>query len=222
MGRLFPLGIFTTLVKNKNPMKRSPIEVFSEWAELDKDFGMEENHKASVAHMLSYTLKELNSFSFIDAGCGNGWVVRQLSKNPNCQEAIGVDGSEKMIAKAKSIDPELKFYCANLMDWTPEKKVNLVHSMEVFYYLKDPQQLLSQIHNSWLKKGGRLIIGLDFYKENTVSHNWPEQCGITIMKLFSQSQWEVFFKKAGFQLVESWRFGSKENWEGTLIVTGIK
>ena len=29
-------------------MKRNPIEVFSEWADLDKDFGMEQNHKEAV------------------------------------------------------------------------------------------------------------------------------------------------------------------------------
>ena len=28
--------------------KRNPIEVFSEWADLDKDYGMEKNHSASV------------------------------------------------------------------------------------------------------------------------------------------------------------------------------
>ena len=33
-------------------MKRNPIEIFSEWADLDKDFGMEKNHKASVDEML--------------------------------------------------------------------------------------------------------------------------------------------------------------------------
>ena len=34
-------------------MKRNPIEIFSEWADLDKDFGMEKNHKASVDEMLA-------------------------------------------------------------------------------------------------------------------------------------------------------------------------
>ena len=29
-------------------MKRSPIEVFSELADLNKDYGMEKNHKESV------------------------------------------------------------------------------------------------------------------------------------------------------------------------------
>ena len=49
-------------------MKRNPIDVFSEWADLDKDFGMEENHRESVDNMLSFALKEQKPFTFIDAG----------------------------------------------------------------------------------------------------------------------------------------------------------
>jgi hypothetical protein len=77
MGVLNPLGNFLILAGFKTiDMKRSPIEVFSEWADLDKDYGMEKNHKESVENMLSFATKQQKPFSFIDAGCGNGWVVR--------------------------------------------------------------------------------------------------------------------------------------------------
>ena len=51
-------------------MKRSPIEVFSEWADLDKDYGMEKNHKESVENMLSFATKQQKPFSFIPFGAG--------------------------------------------------------------------------------------------------------------------------------------------------------
>ena len=38
-------------------MKRSPIEIFSEWVTLGKADGMEENHKSSVLNMLDFALK---------------------------------------------------------------------------------------------------------------------------------------------------------------------
>ena len=63
-------------------MKRDPIDIFDEWADLDKDFGMEKNHKSSVKEMLAYVLDKKTPYSFIDAGCGNGWVVRSVEKNP--------------------------------------------------------------------------------------------------------------------------------------------
>ena len=103
-------------------MKRDPIEVFSEWADLDKDYGMEKNHESSVQNMLDFAIKDKLPFSFIDAGCGNGWVVRKVSKISNCTQAVGIDGSEKMILKARKIDPKLNYYCADIMSWAPKKK----------------------------------------------------------------------------------------------------
>ena len=203
-------------------MKKNAIEVFGEWADLDKDFGMEKNHKDSVINMINYSIKNLNHFTFIDAGCGNGWVIRKISENKKCEKAIGVDGSKKMIAKAKKILPRHEYHCADLMTWRPQEKVNIVHSMEVIYYVEDPKKLINDIFNFWLKPNGRLIIGIDFYFENKISHSWPESCGIKDMKLFSEKDWINFFKSAGYNDIKSWRYGEKEDWKGTLVVTGIK
>ena len=203
-------------------MKKNAIEVFGEWADLGKDFGMEKNHKDSVINMINYSIKNLNHFTFIDAGCGNGWVIRKVSENKKCEKAIGVDGSKKMIAKAKKILPRHEYHCADLMTWRPQEKVNIVHSMEVIYYVEDPKKLINDIFNFWLKPNGRLIIGIDFYFENKISHSWPESCGIKDMKLFSEKDWKNFFKSAGYNDIKSWRYGEKEDWKGTLIVTGIK
>ena len=203
-------------------MKRYPIEVFSEWADQNKDFGMEQNHRQSVENMLAFALNQKNTFSFIDAGCGNGWVVRKVIKNPLCINAVGIDGSNKMIEKAKKIDPSGSYLCADLMSYYPENTVDLVHSMEVFYYLESPKKLIKQIFDSWLNKNGRLIIGIDFYFENTISHNWSETCGIKNMKLHREIEWLEFFNAAGFHSINSWHYGRKDGWAGTLIITGLK
>ena len=42
------------------------------------------------------------------------------------------------------------------------------------------------------------------------------------MKLFSENEWLDFFKVVGFQSINSWRFGEKDSWGGTLIITGLK
>tara|TARA_B110000008_G_scaffold69673_2_gene70620 strand:- start:299 stop:910 length:612 start_codon:yes stop_codon:yes gene_type:complete len=203
-------------------MRRTPIEVFSDWAENGKDVGMENGHEASVNHMLDYATKTIQNYSFIDAGCGNGWVVRNVSKLPQCSKAIGIDGSLKMIKKAKKLDEFNDYICEDLIKWVPKNKVDLVLSMEVFYYFVNPNKLINHIYSNWLKTDSRLIIGIDYYSENTVSHSWPNDTGISIMKLFSENKWEQFFKKAGFKSVNSWKFGQKKDWTGTLIITGIK
>ena len=203
-------------------MKKTPIELFSEWAKSGRDIVMQSGHKKSVENMLRFATKDLKQFSFIDAGCGNGWVVRDVSKSVKCINATGVDGSLEMIMKAKGVDRNNSYFCRDLLDWNPRGKVDLVHSMEVLYYFKNPLKLIKHIHNNWLKKKSRLIVGMDFYSENIASHSWPDKTGVSIMELLSENTWIEYFKESGFKNVESWRIGKSENWEGTLVVTGNK
>jgi len=200
-----------------------PIDVFSDWANDGRDERMAEGHANSVKAMLDVALKgQINPFTFIDAGCGNGWVVRMMGQHSLCESAIGVDGSESMIEKARVIDFKNTYHCNDLIDWIPKEKVDLVHSMEVFYYVVDPISLIKRVVDNWLKPAGKLIIGVDFYKENEVSKSWPNDCGISIMSRLSELEWIQGFKNAGLQNIASWREGVKDNWAGTLIITGQK
>ncbi len=202
--------------------KRSPVEVFSEWAEIGKDEGMAKGHLSAVTQMLERALPTEESFSFLDAGCGNGWVVRLVSEIERCTHASGVDGSERMIEKARATDPGGSYFCSDLLEWVPSSTFDVVHSMEVFYYFEKPLDLLSHIHDSWLAPGGLLVMGADFYIENTVSHDWPEKTQINTMTLLSEGEWIALFEKAGFTKIKSRRIDPKEGWTGTLCVTGRK
>lgn len=201
-----------------------PIELFNNWALAGKDMGMEEGHGPSVAAMLDFAMRkrvELGTpFSFIDAGCGNGWVVRRIQEHPLCEYAQGVDGSRDMIEKALRLDPKGNYVKSDLIEWVPEMKVDLVHSMEVFYYFPDPVELIERVMDYWLKPGGRLIMGIDHYQENKPSLDWAEEYGTTFTTL-SESEWKAGFVCAGFSQVKTWRVGKKENWAGTLVVTGV-
>ena len=199
----------------------TPINVFSDWAQNGKDEGMERHHNESVMNMIDFACSGLSEYSFIDAGCGNGWVVRYISKDAKCNNAIGVDGSSNMINKAKRLDDKNKYFCEDLLKWIPQSKVDIVLSMEVFYYFESPGLLIEHINNNWIKSGGRLIMGVDYYQENISSHSWQKDCGISIMKLHSEKEWKVFFENAGLKDVTSWRYGQDKEWGGTLIVTGI-
>ncbi len=200
----------------------SPIKVFSDWVISGKDEGMEKNHSPSVKNMIEKSTTGLDNYNFIDAGCGNGWVVRNVSKDSKCNSAVGVDGSADMIEKAKRLDPNNQYYCKDLLEWAPKKRVELVHSMEVFYYFENPNLLIDHIYNNWICKGGKLIMGIDHYTENEPSRGWQQETSITIMKLLPQNTWLEFFKNSGFNNVESWYYGKDGDWNGTLIVTGVK
>ena len=203
-------------------MKKNPIEIFSEWVINGKDDGMEKNHLESVKNMLDFVLKDLKNFSFIDAGCGTGWVVRMVSQIEYCLNTSGIDGSSNMIEKAQSLDSINKYDCADLLTWKPNSKKDIVHSMEVLYYFKDPLIVLKNFYNNWLNNDGRLIIGIDFYKENLTCHNWPEKTNVSIMNLLSTAQWIEMFKECGYKKVKSWTVGKSKHWGGTLVITGTK
>jgi len=202
-------------------MKQSPIEVFNNWAEIGKDEGMADGHRSAVLQMLELSLPK-RPFSFLDAGCGNGWVVRLVKSMEDCLLSEGIDGSVKMLEKARETDRLNTYYREDLTKWSPNKKYDVIHSMEVFYYLEKPEELLAKIHDNWLGTNGRLVMGIDFYRENTVSHDWPEKCGINLMRLFSEKDWIQMFKKAGFEEVSARRLDAKEGWAGTLCVIGQK
>ena len=57
-----------------------------------------------------------SDFSFIDIGCGNGWVVQKMNSNMNCIKSVGIDGAENMIKKA---DPNSEYsqYDIEKMDY---------------------------------------------------------------------------------------------------------
>ena len=159
-------------------MKRAATTVFGEWAALGKDEKMAHGHESAVKNMLEAVLKNHNAYSFIDAGCGNGWVVRMVKQHKECNAALGVDGAKKMVEKAQRIDPSGTYLHADLMTWIPDEKGDVVHAMEVVYYLNNPKAFIKNVYDNWLNKNGQLVIGIDFYGENTVSHSWPDDCGI--------------------------------------------
>ena len=200
-------------------------EVFNQWAQVGKDKGMEQNHAKSVEDMLNFALRERYSiekkFNFLDLGCGNGWVVQRIAKEQLCYESVGIDGADQMIKNAKKKDPVSEYILTDINSYQPKKKFDLIHSMEVLYYLSDPKRIIKNIYNSWMQINGRLIIGIDLYFENQESHTWEDRVG-TEMKMFKESEWISFFELAGFKEIKSWRSNKYADWAGTLVVTGKK
>ena len=203
-------------------MIRKATDIFSEWASIGKDEGMQRNHWNAVKKMFQILNKEqFQPFSFIDAGCGNGWAVREMLKNPLCLNAVGVDGAIEMIERAKKTDPNGNYIYKDLMKWEPKAIVDIVHSMEVIYYFNDPKKLILHMKDKWLKPNGKLIIGLDFYKENTDCHTWPKKLN-TKMTLLSIKEWTRILKNCGLGDIKNYQTNSSDSFEGTLILYAKK
>ena len=204
---------------------RIATEVFGEWAEKGKDIGMEKGHALAVEDMISFATQERinlkRNFSFLDLGCGNGWVVRMLENNQLCVRSVGIDGAKQMIQKASEGTSRSEFLLENIDTYSSPDKFDLIHSMEVLYYLENPALTVKKIAYSWLNEGGRLIAGIDLYFENQESHSWEEKVG-TKMMMLKEAEWIEIFSSAGLKDVKSWRSNQSQTWAGTLVLTGKK
>ena len=204
---------------------RKATDVFGEWAEKGKDIGMEKGHATAVDEMVNFALRERKkigkNFSFLDLGCGNGWVVRNVSNDSLCNRAVGIDGAKQMIANAESRGGGAEYIFANINSFSSLEKYDVIHSMEVLYYLEDPSNIVRKISESWLNDDGRLIVGLDHYYENKDSHSWEEDVG-TPMLMLKAKEWVRIFEMAGLEGVESWYANKHADWPGTLVITGKK
>ena len=199
--------------------KKAATEVFSQWALIGKDEGMERGHAASVKAMLELALPKVKSdFSAIDLGCGNGWVVRLLSEM-GASHVEGVDGAIEMIKKAQQKDSEHKYSHGMLPEWSPGRRFDLVHTMEFLYYLDDPIEMISTIHDEWLNDGGIFVAGVDHYLEHEESLTWPEHVGVH-MTTMSIIEWKDAVESAGFTGVEIHQVAAKEGFPGTLVMLG--
>jgi len=198
------------------------ISLFSNWAETGKDEGMEKGHANSVAFMFNRLNPYFkNPFTVLDVGCGNGWVVRKFKGIDNCQISVGIDGAEKMIIKAQSIDSINDYICADILNWAPSHLFNIIHSMEVLYYLENPSELINTIYSEWLNQTGCFIFGIDHYTENLASINWPSECGVN-MNTQPIDYWLTIMEKAGFKNIQNWQYGATDAWMGTLVIMGEK
>ena len=198
---------------------RLATDIFSEWAEQGRDIGMEKGHSASVSEMLESAIPHLpQPFSAIDIGCGNGWVVRKLA-TLGARRVEGVDGASEMIANARAIDPSGTYHEEKLPEWTPENRFDLVHTMEFLYYLKNPQEMLTKIHDEWLEDGGWLVAGVDHYLEHEASLDWPNTLNVH-MTTMSIDEWKTLMEKAGFRNIKIWQAAATDNFSGTLAMLG--
>ena len=201
-------------------MQNKATDLFSSWAKKGKDEGMAEAHSPAVNKILDRILVGRESdFNFIDAGCGNGWVVRKVNSSPLCKKACGVDGAQSMIENARAIDPAGEYHLADLLTWNPKNKAEIIFSMEVFYYFENPYILTKHIVDNWMTDGGTLIIGLDHYIGNPDSYSWSEDLNVH-MTLKDEQDWIQIFKNAGLSNCESFKVNVSDKFAGTLVIKG--
>ena len=75
---------------------------FDDWAAEGRGEKMEHGHGDVVEQVIGQ-LDIRPGFQILDLGCGNGWATRLLAKTHAGVQAIGVDASKAMVAKAEEL-----------------------------------------------------------------------------------------------------------------------
>ncbi|MBS1268054.1 MAG: tRNA (mo5U34)-methyltransferase [Nitrosopumilus sp.] len=201
-------------------------KTFDEWAQNGRAELMEKEHGKNVSKFLQ-SISFDRSFTFLDVGCGNGWVVRKISNEDYCKKSIGIDKSKKMIIQSekKKTNNKESFFHTDIESWKYTEKFDFIFSMESLYYAESIETALKKIFKL-LKPGGQFFCGTDFYTDNKATTKWAKMMKIQ-MHLHSKKEWREFFQNIGFKVstkhikdlknTKKW----KREW-GTLFITGVK
>ena len=201
-------------------------KTFDKWAQNGRAELMEVEHGKNVSKFLQ-TISFDKPFTFLDVGCGNGWVVRKIAKEKNCKKSIGIDKSKKMIIEAKkkkSLENE-EYIHTDIESLEYRKKFDYIFSMESLYYADSIEMALEKIFKK-LKPSGQFFCGTDFYTDNKATARWASIMKIQ-MHLHSKKEWKKFFQNTGFS-VKTKHIKDLKNtkkWKreyGTLFITGTK
>ena len=199
---------------------------FDEWAMNGKAESMEKGHGVNVLKFLK-KISFNKPFSFLDVGCGNGWVIRYIANISTCKKAVGIDKSKKMIIQAnkKIKNNKESFLYADIEERKYTGKFDFVFAMESIYYADSIEEAIKKIYKL-LKPGGQFFCGTDFYTDNKATAKWANMMKIQ-MHLHSKKEWKEFFKNAGFitQTKQIKDLKGNEKWKkefGTLFIIGTK
>ncbi len=187
-------------------MTNPAADVFDQWAREGKDAGMEEGHSDVVAQVME-TMNIRPGDQILDLGCGNGWATRLLAPVSPGAQAIGIDASAEMIARAEelhsfTIRARYEQSAFEELDF-PDGKFQHVFSMEALYYSSDPAKVIGEIHRL-LSEGGIADIIIDCYEERPATHHWGGPLRLTL-QILSEPAWGELFTDAGFTKVETSR-----------------
>ncbi len=205
-------------------------QAFDSWAKDDRADGMENEHWPFVKQ--AFDLIPNNSGDYLEIGVGTGYAIRYMANHQFSRgRCFGLDISSEMAGLAKQRCQEFKNISIEhadflARDFSDLQKFSLIFSMEVFYYFPDIQKGLDKA-SSLLQPGGQLWVLLDYYKENKITHDWPEKYQIPI-RSWSMADYRNGFIDAGFSKVEQRQFIDAQNNIsnpsdfGTLCTFGIK
>ena len=120
-------------------------------------------------HVERYALlRQYASGYVLDIACGCGYGSYLLATNPDVEHVTGVDADAEAITHAQSHFKTARttFFRAGMEDFTSEKKVDLVVSVETIEHLKD-----ISVFNAFLQRNGVPRFIVTYPSKKTTHYN---------------------------------------------------
>jgi SAM-dependent methyltransferase len=180
-------------------------EEFNRWAAAGRGERMARGHRPATEQAVEL-LGIGPAHRVLDLGCGIGWAVRLMAERCAEGEAVGIDISDEMIARARASEnpPNVRFEVASAERLPFEDAAfDRVLSVESLYYYDDVEAALREVARV-TGRGGRLAVLVDYYAENVESHRWAAEIAVP-MRLLSAQDYMDLLRGAGFGKVEARR-----------------
>lgn len=183
--------------------QRTAQEVFQEWGQDHRAEDMEDGHWPTVRQ--AFALIADSPGDYLEVGVGSGYGLAHMADKQFAEgRCLGLDISTAMADRARTRTRGLTNVAVeegDFLDWDPsdERRFTLIFSMEVFYYFSNIAKGLRHAFDL-LTPGGQLWVLVNYYRENSISHDWPRQLD-TPMQLWSMDDYRAGFESAGFETV---------------------
>lgn len=173
---------------------------FDQWAIAGRDRGMEDRHWHTAKHALAEMPVESGQ-SVLDLGTGSGYALRALNDTTGLERGIGIDAAPQMVRNARTYtDADSIEFIQGAFEELPlgSDAVDHAFSMEAFYYARDPDTVLDELHRV-IKPGGTFYCGVNFFEESEETHRWQDRFDIEMI-LWDRQAYREAFRRAGFEV----------------------
>ena len=111
-----------------------------------------EDHPAALA------MVDWNGKTVLDVGCGTGMLVRGIAAG-GAARVIGLDYADPAIQEAKTIayPANVEFVNADIMNWTPPMRFDVIVTLGTMEHLDEPAQFLRRM-TEFLVDDGTIVI----------------------------------------------------------------
>jgi trans-aconitate 2-methyltransferase len=100
----------------------------------------------------------------VDLGCGPGNSTLVLRERWPDADVLGIDNSREMIEKARAAGPDGRWQLADIREWRPEEKCDVLFSGATLQWIPDHKQLMPRLF-SFVRAGGAFAVQLPANQE---------------------------------------------------------